>query len=169
MKIDWDSIDCHKWFMESPEYPTFLKNFGEILSTAPRLFHVQPQPFSPSILASAPCTEVAVFFKTKDEYVGLVEKFVECLKGVDGYLGHCFGDVIEEIEKVEGDGKGKAVLLYIGWTSREAHLRFRETETFKKNVGILNEGMGGLEQVSFRVLVWVVLCVDFGLIVSCSF
>lgn len=47
--------------------------------------------------------------------------------------------------------KGKAVVLVIGWESKEAHLAFRETDTFKENIHFLRQGMGGAEMVSLMV------------------
>lgn len=135
--------------MAAPEYKPFLEKFNKILARPPRLFHFSPAPFPPSVLTSAACTEVATFYQTSDKFLGNVKKFMECLQGVDGYVGHCFGEVIEEIEKEEGSGMGRAVLLYIGWTGLEKHLAFRETEGFKANVPLLREGRSGVEMVSF--------------------
>ena len=59
-----------------------------------------------------------------------------------------YGPVVEEVEKEEGAGKGKAVVLCIGWESREKHMAFRETETFAKNIHFLREGVKGTEIVS---------------------
>lgn len=44
--------------------------------------------------------------------------------------------------------------LCIGWTSKDAHMRFRETELFKKNIGLLREGVGSAEvyHVSFKAV-----------------
>lgn len=51
----------------------------------------------------------------------------------------------------EQDGLGEgsnALVLFIGWESKEKHLEFRETEQFKRNVGLLREGAEGVEMVS---------------------
>ncbi len=39
-------------------------------------------------------------------------------------------------------------MLLIGWESKEAHLRFRETEVFKKHIYLLREKTTGAEVVS---------------------
>jgi hypothetical protein len=83
----------------------------------------------------------------------MADSFAAAGGDVKGYLGHAFGLVVEEIEKEEGSGKGKAVVLCIGWESRDAHMAFRETETFAKNIHLLREGMKGAEMVSCPVLV----------------
>ena len=137
--------------MATPEYEPFLKKLDQILARPPKLFHFSPIPFPPSILASAACTEVAAFYQTSENFLGSVKKFLECLEGVDGYVGNCLGEVIEEVEKEEGSGMGKAVLLCIGWTGLEKHLAFRETDVFKANVPLLRQGRSGVEMVSFFI------------------
>lgn len=71
----------------------------------------------------------------------------------EGVLGAAYGETIEddvkEHGKQEGGKAGKAVVLLIGWTSKDAHMRFRETETFKKNIGLLRDKMEGAEMVGF--------------------
>jgi hypothetical protein len=150
--IDWDNFECHKRFMDAPEYKPFLEKLNRIFARPPKLVHFLPTPFPPSILAKAACTEMAMFYQTSDEFLGSVKKFLECLPGVDGYVGNCFGGVMEEIEKEDGSGKGKAVLLCIGWTGLEKHMAFRETEGFKANVPLLRKGRGAVEMVSLLVL-----------------
>jgi heme-degrading monooxygenase HmoA len=73
---------------------------------------------------------------------------------MEGYLGHAYGPVVEEIEKEEGAGMGKAVVLCIGWESKERHMAFRETESFKENIHFLREGVTGAELVSSSRGVW---------------
>ncbi len=147
----------------SPEYGPFLEKLDTILSRPPKLFHFQPTPFPPHVLGSAPVTEMATFFQIENTFLANVEKFIECLKGVDGYLGHVFGETIEEIEKEERSGNvGNAVLLCIGWESKEAHMRFRETEAFKNNIYLLREKTSGAEMVRFRHYFRIWLAVDNG-------
>jgi hypothetical protein len=135
--------------MASPEYGPFSSNLGKIMIKAPSLFHFAPTPFPPSILGTAPVIEIATFFQTEDFFLSNVEKFMTATSPhMEGYLGHAYGPVIEEIEKEEGAGKRKAVVLCIGWESRERHMAFRETETFAKNIHFLREGMKGVEMVS---------------------
>lgn len=61
----------------------------------------------------------------------------------EGYLGSAVGITHEEIEK---DGaKGKAAILTVGWSSVDAHMKFRETPTFKDNIGLLRNGVKASE------------------------
>lgn len=65
-----------------------------------------------------------------------------------------FGETIEEITKhsemvMDGeDKKGRGFVLLGGWESLDAHMEFRETERFEKNVGFLRGNHGGVEMVS---------------------
>jgi heme-degrading monooxygenase HmoA len=147
-EIDWDTIDDHKRFMASPGYGPFLQNFGVLFAVPPKPFHFTPKPFPPSIIGSAPCTEVAMFFQVEEQFLGNLAKFAECLKDQDGYLGHAFGETVEEIEKEEGSGMGKAIVLYIGWTNKDAHMKFRESKSFEANIHLLRSGRGAADMVS---------------------
>lgn len=151
LKIDWDSIESHKQFMVSPGYAAFTQKLGTLTAKAPQLFHFVPQPFPPAILSSAAVVEVATFFQTEDSFLSNVEQFMAATAPqMVGYLGHVFGPVVEEIEKEGGTGAGmgSAVVLCIGWESRERHMAFRETESFKQNIHLLREGVKGAEMVS---------------------
>jgi hypothetical protein len=33
----------------------------------------------------------------------------------------------------------------VGWTSKEEHMKFRETDLFKNNIQLLREGVGSAE------------------------
>lgn len=135
--------------MASPDYGAFASNLDKLMTKAPYFFHFTPTPFPPTILGTAPVIEIVTFFQTEDFFLSNVEKFMAAMSPhAEGYLGHVYGPVIEEIEEEEGAGKGKAVVLCIGWESREKHMAFRETETFVKNIPLLREGMKGGEMVS---------------------
>lgn len=148
-RTDWDTIDLHKDFTHSPIYASFSSTLSSLVARAPLLYHFYPTPFPPAVLGSAPVVEIVTFYNTEEHFVKNVERFIEsCAPDMKGCVGHAFGGVVEEIEKAEGEGKGKAVVLCVGWESKEAHMEFRETETFKENVHLLREGMGGAEMVS---------------------
>jgi len=153
LMIDWDSFESHQKFIESPAYGPFGAKLMAILDSPPAICHFLPMPFPPTILSRAPVMEVATFYQTSPQFPSNVEKFVSIIDGkADGCLGVTFGNVVEEIEKEPGTGKGKAMLLAIGWESREKHVAFRETSTFKENVHLLRDGMKDVEMhhVSFK-------------------
>lgn len=51
-----------------------------------------------------------------------------------GFVGRTTGWVVEELEHDKVDGKAKAYAVAIGWESLEAHIAYRETQTFKDEI-----------------------------------
>lgn len=79
----------------------------------------------------------------------------EALEGkekVEGYYGTSFGESVEDDVEPHGEKEekkqGKALVLCIGWSSKDAHMAYRETEGFKEKVPLLRKGMEGVEVVS---------------------
>lgn len=147
--IDWESKDSHQKFMEAPAYGPFKKNLAMIMDNV-HLHHIHSAP--PSVIGRAPCTEVATFFHCEDSFLENVEKFSKMLDQgrPEGYYGAAYGRVIEKIVK-HGDiskedvAQSEAVVLLIGWESKEIHLKFRDATLFKENIGLLREKNGGAE------------------------
>jgi hypothetical protein len=90
---------------------------------------------------SAPVTEIATFYcegEPGSEWMSNAAKAGDWLQreaAEAGYLGIAYGITHEEVE-YKGV-KGKAAVIAIGWKSVEAHMSFRETQTFKENIGLL--------------------------------
>jgi len=144
---DWDTRQSHADFEASSEYPPFMKAFGKIIAGGAQLIHVDFQPASALTKAlSAPVTEIATFYHNgapSDSYVEDALKIEPVLAKADGYLGAALGVTYEEVER-EGV-KGKAAVLVVGWQSKEAHMAFRETESFRENIGMLRGEAKGIE------------------------
>ncbi|KAI9745167.1 MAG: hypothetical protein M1818_001445 [Claussenomyces sp. TS43310] len=148
--IGWDSIESHEGFMKSPQYGPFVTAIGTISSTPPSLFHIRAEPFPPIIFGTAPVVEMATLYEAQASCLDNVKQFVQNTKDkMEGGLGSVIGSVVEEIQAKEGAGTGKAVLLCLGWESREAHMKFRETDCFKENINLLREGNGGIVMVIY--------------------
>lgn len=101
-----------------------------------------------SLLLTGGTTEVATFYGTSDQsrFLANVGRFIEATKNdIPGAQGHIVGSTVEEIAKRDGTSKGKAVVLAIAWESKEKHMAFRETATFKDNIHHLRDGMTGVE------------------------
>ncbi|CAK4000932.1 Hypothetical predicted protein [Lecanosticta acicola] len=144
MFMDWDSIASHHAFEKTGAYKPFLQRFMTIVDGEPTICHVdfKPDGALPRAL-SAPVTEVATFYfagEAPKDYLEKATRFLANNEGekVDGYLGGAVGTTYEEIER-EGV-KGKGAVLVIGWSSVEAHMKFRETSTFKDNIQLLRQG-----------------------------
>jgi hypothetical protein len=125
------------------------------------LFHISPLPFPPTILTTAPCIEFCAFFSPAPTFLSSMGKFLSIIeqKGkeglIDGFVGAAYGESVEEgvvkyseqgqgIEGTE-QGKGKVVVGFIGWESKEKHLAFRETELFRENIGLIRGNNRGAE------------------------
>ncbi|PVH89440.1 hypothetical protein DL98DRAFT_508503 [Cadophora sp. DSE1049] len=144
--IDWDSIDSHIKFTNSPAYAPFKDSLSALM-TAVHFHHVPFKPFPPTILTRAPVIEFATFLDTEPHFLSNVDKFMSGIGTPEKCYGGAWGDSVEMDVGKHSDGsvKGKATVLLIGWESKEAHMKFRETEVFEKNIGHLREGMGGVE------------------------
>lgn len=128
--------------MASPAYQPFIARIGAIMSGPAAIHHVD---FSPSgaltTALSAPVTELATFYCSGApgaDWESNAAKAAEWLASEAasaGYLGMAYGVTHEEVE-YKGV-KGKAAVAAIGWTSKEAHMAFRETQTFRENIGLL--------------------------------
>jgi hypothetical protein len=147
---DWDSVKAHEEFNNTAAYPAFKERFQTFSGGPPRIIHVDFQPEGAlDIAITAPVTEVATFVfgsdGTPSGYGAGVEKFGAAIEsaGIAGFLGAAYGFALEEVE-IDGK-KGKAAVLAIGWDSVDAHLQFRETQTFKDNIHFLRTGTVAVE------------------------
>lgn len=135
--------------MATEAYQPFLQRFLSITDGAPSMVHADLEPSGDALKAlSAPVTEVATFYfdgEPSQSYASGLTKFREVIEkgNIEGFLGGAAGVTYEEVER-EGS-KGKAAILVVGWNSIESHMKFRETETFKENVGLLRDGIKGAE------------------------
>jgi hypothetical protein len=112
--------------------------------------------FSPSDGAlskafSAPVTEIATFYCDPEPIADWMSNAAKAAEWLDeqpaeaGYIGGSAAWGITH-EVVEREGvKGKAGVVVIGWTSREAHVAFRGTQTFGENIGLLRGEARGIE------------------------
>lgn len=140
--VDWDSKKHHDDFAASDAYGPFLQTFLSICDGEPLMFcHADFKPdASLSKVLSAPVTEfVVVYFEggPKDDYLQNVSKFAQAVDQAqpEGYLGCSYGATYEELQKE--DVKGKAVVISVGWQSVDHHMQYRETDSFKNNIGLL--------------------------------
>lgn len=141
-----------------------LKNLNSILDGPVQIFHWTPNP-GYDLLSQAPVIEYALFVNVESEFPDAVGKFINGVGTPEGGKGWASGGVVEEGVRKHGDfmeakegsegkeGKGeKGFVLLGGWESVDAHMRFRETDVFKENVGFLRGNHGGVEMVSLSFL-----------------
>lgn len=156
--IDWDGKDSHVKFINDPSYGPFKAGLAGIMEGV-HLHHI-PQP-NTAVLGSAQVTEVVTFYDAEPGLLQNAEKFAAALeKGKPkGFHGVVYGKVMEKIVRHADIGKedvktGEAVVLMIGWDSKEIHLAFRDTDLFKENIRLLRENNSGAElfHVSFKAV-----------------
>ncbi|KAJ9605827.1 hypothetical protein H2200_009676 [Cladophialophora chaetospira] len=150
--FDFDSVEQHEEFAKNVGEEA-VKDLPKILSIGYFTKHVAVTPSPPLVLLS-PVTEIMLAYFPSNISTGAKEaastrfkQFKE--KGLDkcdDVKGVSYGWGIENDFPVLGgeEGqKGSLLTAFIGWPSVDAHMRFRETEAFKKNVDLLT-GMEGL-------------------------
>lgn len=127
---------------------------GTLAAGAPTIFHAHippEQPF-PTGPGSAPVVEcLTLYFDPSHSTSDYDKNFASFKEGIKDYAdlqGVIGGWVVEELEheKVEG-GKAKGFAAFLGWPSIEAHQKFRESETFKNNIGPFRDGWKGAKMV----------------------
>ena len=145
--VDWDSLEDHQRFINQSYYKPFVDKFLQIVE-APALFHAHLTPHPPSAVlsdTSSPVTEfVAVHLnptadraKTEER----VKKFVTEIEAkAEGNTASAGGWLVEE-KPLPKDESTQALVyvLLLGWTSVDAHNAYRQTQSFKDNVGLLRE------------------------------
>ncbi|KAF2224480.1 hypothetical protein BDZ85DRAFT_295488 [Elsinoe ampelina] len=146
MIINWDSISSHISFTKSPEYPELGKYLSQTLGGAPSYIHFSftSQSELKDALAQPVTENVTAYFSAVDKaFEEKLDQFRKVVEGdAAGAKGFAYGWGEEEVEHEKiGEGKkGRVLKLLIGWESVEAHMKFRETEVFKENVGLLRDG-----------------------------
>jgi hypothetical protein len=142
--------------MASAAYQPFVQRLGTIISGNAQLHHVdfEPSGSGGGALAkafSAPVTEIATFYCDREPVADWLSNASKAAKWLEeqpasaGYVPRSAAYGITH-EVVEREGvKGKAAVIAIGWTSREAHMAFRETETLRENIGLLRGEARGIE------------------------
>ena len=151
--VDWDSVHSHHAFQTSKSYSSFLEQLETLTHGPIDLRHVEFEPWPPTKAvgkSSAPVTEVlTAYVETQDaNYATQTKSFLSILEAeAQACTGVSSGWQLEQVAKnlFEEDRKGHAHVSVIGWESKEKHLEFRETSTFKDNIHLLRDGSKGLE------------------------
>jgi len=149
--IDWDSVDDHKKFIASPGYKPFFESIGSMLEGDANLYHVHyDQTPSPALSSggSPIVTEfLTIFFPEeyssadKEKYHSDVVKFRDIVAdSAEGFKGAFGGWVVEKLDDPKDSEKRTAYSMLIGWTSVEAHMKYRETQAFKDYIYLLRGG-----------------------------
>ena len=137
-----------------------LKRLETILDAPPVIYHVQFHPYPAGALSNtqSPVTEVLVNYHKPDisdddkkSAVSNLRKVIDVIENnAKGCRSHAGGWAIEE-KVPSSHGEAKAFVSVIGWESKEAHMAFRETQTFKDNIHYLRESPALLGMEMFHV------------------
>ncbi|KAF2107715.1 hypothetical protein BDV96DRAFT_505676 [Lophiotrema nucula] len=139
--INWTSLDKHMEWRQRPEHDPAAAISAPVFGEGGFMRHVDFEPYHQSVKAfTKPVTQVATFFYDGVPPEGIldgVHKFFEVLRRekVPGALSSAAGITYEEVEFE--DGKGKAVVLVIGWRSIEDHLAFKKTKLYEDSIPLL--------------------------------
>lgn len=109
--------------------------------------NLTPHPPSAALGTASPVTEVFTSYldKEDEEFESKVKQMLKVIAdNAEGFKGASGGWVIEEVD-YKGDKGKKAYVGLLGWESVEAHMSFRETQTFKDNAHLLREDPLGSE------------------------
>ncbi|QSZ29213.1 hypothetical protein DSL72_003724 [Monilinia vaccinii-corymbosi] len=152
-KQDWTSLAQHKIFMDSPAYTTFLEKLEPIVESV-QIIHVGWLNVERAVGNGV--MEIITFFGVEDTFIEGTKKFItamrkiEAQKGIVGFGGVIeYREVIEKIAmqneggEVKEEAKGRAMVLVVGWESKEVHMAFRETQDFLDNIGVLRKETSG--------------------------
>ncbi|KUJ09884.1 uncharacterized protein LY89DRAFT_675407 [Mollisia scopiformis] len=145
--VDWDEKKNHDDFRATDAYGPFCQQFLSILEGNLLVIHIDFQPASKlSTVLAAPVTEVLTFYfdgAPPASYLDAVVTFAQhCLgaKGgtstaIPGFMDLAAGITYQDL--MHKGVKGKAAVVLIGWTSVDAHMKFRETQYFKDHFHLL--------------------------------
>ncbi|RYO82028.1 hypothetical protein DL762_006802 [Monosporascus cannonballus] len=171
--IEWDSIDSHVAFTKKDIFGPFFGKLNAVFDGSPNVYHASLSPEHPPVLHNAEGkggAKTAVvellhaYFPggegfTADQMASTaknVQEFLGQLRGnAKGHTGEiALGWVVEELE-FKGE-KSRSFIFAIGWDSVEAHMKYRETEHFKKVVPLIRglEGLKGIEMVHVSTKTW---------------
>ncbi|KAI3401966.1 hypothetical protein diail_3940, partial [Diaporthe ilicicola] len=158
--FDFASVEEHEKFAKEHAEP-IVKDFPKILSGHHFTKHLNLAPYPHSALR-APVTEILlIWFPSdisqagKDAVTNQVRQFADaCLGGCADIQAINLGWGIENdfpVRDGEEGQKGSIFTGMIGWTSIDAHMQFRETDTFKDNIHLLRELEGVVKMTMFHV------------------
>ena len=141
---DWDSYESHQNFVASPPYAPFEKHLLTLVDGPVSMRHANFSPHPPSSAISSttsPVTEVlTAYFDSQDS--SFAEKYAQFASALidDGSCKAAAGGwVMEDVEhgSLGAGKKGKAFVACLGWDSKKAHMKARETPAFKNNIQLL--------------------------------
>ncbi|KAH6952961.1 hypothetical protein DER45DRAFT_617334 [Fusarium avenaceum] len=163
--LDWESLEDHENYPKTAEHGPIIESLKPLVDfTKHTNKHVTLTPFPPEDVLNkerSPVTEVLLAFFPGDYDVASratatrrLEEFAgRALKTSRDWRGISYGWSVENDVPIRGDEANSGAMLaaFIGWPSVEAHQKFRETDDFKDNIGLLREIPGLVKLSLFHV------------------
>ena len=160
--VDWDSIAAHEAFTKTDIFEPAVKKLTDTLSKPYELYHVAFSPVHPTVLHNAGGKSAVAelghaYFPAGEAFTA--DQMASVAKNAQGFLSEVSGNAAGHtgeiaagwaVEEVDFKGeKSRAFVFVIGWESVEDHLRYRETDHFKKNIPRLRglDSLKGMEVV----------------------
>ncbi|KZF24369.1 hypothetical protein L228DRAFT_237308 [Xylona heveae TC161] len=160
--VNWDSLSSHTSFQNTPEYAPQIRAVTSLLSSSPLLYHITLDQKALSRALSKTnsfVTEIATWYfpptitetQQSEFEKHVADLCVEAAK-IDGFVpgGTASGWGLEEIKNPktpEGEEAQdvKSYTLFCAWENVDAHMRFRDTEGFKRTIAPLREKSAAVE------------------------
>lgn len=155
-------------FASVEEHEKFAKEFGkDIVKDFPKILgghhftkHLKLSPY-PHTALRAPVTEVLLVWlpsdisqEAYDAAAKQLQQFADVLAEEPVIQAVNVGRGIENdfpVRDGEEGQKGSLLNLMIGWPSIDAHMQFRETDTFKNNIHLLRGMEGVIKMTMFHI------------------
>jgi hypothetical protein len=134
--------------MKSPAYQPFCDSLSSILrKPVHHIFHVHPSFWAPNAIVNAPVTEMLELYGCENSVLGNVKQFVAGLHGTDGFRHAVWGESVEDdvVPGINEGNKGKAVVLWVGWESKQKHEEWKKSEHAEKYLHLIREGRKEVE------------------------
>ncbi|KAJ8060115.1 hypothetical protein OCU04_010469 [Sclerotinia nivalis] len=158
--FDWKSIEEHQSFAKSFGGEA-VKDLPVIMTHGEFTKHITLSPFSSAVYES-PVTEVMIAYfasdisqAAKDTTTTQLKQYLEkSVKKCPDVKEVSYGWGVENDFPIRGGEPGKVgsiLTAFIGWPSIDAHMKFRETEEFKDNVGLVTEMDGLVKLITFHL------------------
>ncbi|KAI1458613.1 hypothetical protein F4805DRAFT_424022 [Annulohypoxylon moriforme] len=149
--IDWDSISSHQAFRGTDAYKAYLSSLAPYVEAPAKILHAEVTPFPPTVLDKSPVTEVLVTYFAPDANEGSNLAAAQALaakltgSGIAGSTGlSAAGWSVEKDVEFKGE-KTRALVVFLGWESVDAHKTARETEAYKAIIGEFQGAAQGIK------------------------
>ncbi|KAH7259526.1 uncharacterized protein BKA55DRAFT_562704 [Fusarium redolens] len=149
--LDWESLEDHENYPKTADHGPIIESLKPIVDFSNSINKQDRSPVTEVLLAFFPAdydvASRATATRRLEEFTGVA------LKTSRDWRGISYGWSVENDVPIRGDeGKtGSMLAAFIGWPSIEAHQKFRETDDFKENIGLLREIPGLVKLAAFHV------------------